>query len=76
MAYAHTAAAPHAIALSGKTAREPARSLLNRFFHYVADVNMRRAEQEIARYLASNGGKFTDATEREIEHRYLSNLVR
>jgi len=76
MAYAHTAAAPRAIALSSKAARHPQRSLLNRFFHYVADANMRRAEQEIAKYLASTGGKFTDATEREIEHRYLSNLMR
>ncbi len=37
---------------------------------------MRRAEQEIARYLESTGGKFTNSTEREIEHRYLSNLMR
>ena len=33
----------------------------------------RQAEREIERYLRSNGGKFTDESEREIERRYLSN---
>jgi hypothetical protein len=33
----------------------------------------RVAEREIARYLRSNGGKFTDESEREIERRFLSN---
>ncbi len=32
----------------------------------------RDAEREIARYIASSGGKFTDETEREIERRFLS----
>jgi hypothetical protein len=32
----------------------------------------RRAEREIAHFIASRGGAFTDATEREIMHRLLS----
>jgi hypothetical protein len=76
MAYVHTAPAPQALAFERKTARQPARSLLNRLFHYIAEANQRRAEQEIARYLESTGGKFTDAAEREIEERYLANVVR
>jgi hypothetical protein len=76
MAYAHTLAAPRALALRQKTERAPAPGLLTRLLHYIEDANMRRADREIARYLQSTGGKFTDTTEREIEHRYLSNSMR
>jgi hypothetical protein len=76
MAYAHSFADPGALALPQKTARVPRRNWLTRLLHYVQDANMRRAEHEIARYLESTGGKFTDSTEREIEQRFLSNFVR
>ena len=77
MAYAHTVASPRALALpKEKPARAPQRSLFSRFLRYIEEANMRRAEAEIARYLQSTGGKFTDSTEREIEQRYLSTLVR
>ena len=76
MAYAHTVADPRAFALPEKTARLPRRSWLSRLMHFIEDANMRRAEAEIARYLESTGGKFTDSAEREIEQRFLSTLVR
>jgi hypothetical protein len=76
MAYAHSVAAPRALAFTQKPARTPVRSLFRWLFDYIAEANMRRAEQEIAKYLESTGGKFTDATEREIEQRFLATLVR
>ena len=76
MAYAHTVYAPQAVGLPKKPAHFNIRNLFSRLAHYIADANMRRAEAEITRYLANTGGKFTDSTEREIEQRYLSNLMR
>jgi hypothetical protein len=76
MAYAHTVYAPRAVGLPQKPAHVSIRSLFSRLARYIADANMRRAEHQIARYLESTGGKFTDACEREIEQRYLSNLMR
>jgi len=76
MAYAHTVSAPRTFAFRQKAARAPKRSLLSRVFHYIDEANRRRADREIARYMDSNGGKFTDTTEREIEKRYLSNVMR
>jgi hypothetical protein len=76
MAYAHTVADPRALAFPQKTARLPQRSWLTRLLHFIEDANMRRAEGEIARYLESTGGKFTDSVEREIEQRFLSMPIR
>jgi len=78
MAFAHTVSVPHGFTFPQRTARTstPRQSLLSRVFHYIEDANMRRADREIARYMESIGGKFTDATEREIEQRYLSNTLR
>jgi len=77
MAYAHTAfAPPHAFQSASPVSRGPSRSLISRLFHAFSDAQMRRMDQEIARYLESTGGRFTDSTEREIERRYLANLVR
>jgi hypothetical protein len=76
MAYAHSFVDPRALALPQKTARLPQRNWLNRLLHFIEGANMRRAEAEIAKYLESTGGKFTDSTEREIEQRFLSTLVR
>jgi hypothetical protein len=78
MAYAHTVFAPHGFELPQKIARTsaPRQSLFSRVLHFIEEANMRRADREIARYMESLGGKFTDATEREIEQRYLSNTLR
>jgi hypothetical protein len=76
MAYAHTVAAPNALAFREKPARASVRSRLTRLLHFIEEANMRRADRAIARYLKSTGGKLTDATEREIENRYLSNVMR
>jgi hypothetical protein len=76
MAYVHSVMAPEALALPQNPPRAVKRSLLGRLVHAIADANMRHAEHEIARYLESTGGKFTDSAEREIERRYLSNLLR
>ncbi|HEY0440905.1 MAG TPA: hypothetical protein VGD36_12590 [Xanthobacteraceae bacterium] len=34
-------------------------------------ARQRRAEREIAQFIANSGWKFTDASEREIERRFL-----
>ncbi len=49
------------------------RSALRRLIDAIEQHNMRRAEQEIARYLGGPGARFTDESEREIERRFLSN---
>ena len=76
MAYAHTVYAPRAVGLPHKPAHVSILGLFSRLARYIADANMRRAERQIAHYLESTGGKFTDATEREIEQRYLSQMMR
>ena len=37
------------------------------------EAHRHQAEYEVARYLESTGGKFTDEAEREIERRLMSN---
>jgi hypothetical protein len=64
MAFAHTVLTTHRFA--------PARSEPKRgFFRSLLDAMMlarqHDAQREIARYLQSTGGKFTDESEREIE---------
>lgn len=71
MAYAHTAIDVHDIAISQPTA--PRRSLMRKVLDAIVAARMRQAEREIATYLASTGGRFTDETERQIERRFLSN---
>lgn len=56
----------HAPAADAKTARRP---LLRRMFDALVELQQRRAEREIARYLASHGHLLTDETEREIMRR-------
>jgi hypothetical protein len=70
MAYAHTATATRDIAVSQPAAR---RGLMRRLLDAVMAARMRQAEREIAAFVASSGGRFTDETEREIERRFLSN---
>jgi hypothetical protein len=72
MAYASSAVAPRTIEFKEKAPRSK-RGLLRRLFDAIEQANMQRAEREIARYLNSRGGKFTDEAEREIERRFLSN---
>ena len=76
MAYAHTVYAPRAVGLPKKPAHASIRSLFSRLARYIVEANMRYVERQIALYLESTGGKFTDSTEREIEQRYLSHLMR
>jgi ATP-dependent protease ClpP protease subunit len=72
MAYTHTAIAPRDIAISQPTApRRP--GLMRRVLDAMVAARMRQAEREIALFLNSTGGRFTDETEREIERRFLSN---
>lgn len=54
----------------------PKRGLMGRMFDALAAARMRQAEREVARYLADNGGKFTDEAEREIERRFLASSSR
>jgi hypothetical protein len=50
--------------------RTPARKRVwQRVFAAIMRSQQRRAEQEIARYVARHGGLFTDDMEREIMHR-------
>jgi hypothetical protein len=71
MVYAQSVAAPSSLEIP-KIAPRAKRSLLLRLFDAVEEANIRRAEREIARFLRSSGSTFTDATEREIERRFLS----
>jgi hypothetical protein len=63
------ALALHDIAVPAAPARK---SFFVRFLDALAMSRQRAAEHEIARFLATAGGKFTDDTEREIERRFLS----
>jgi hypothetical protein len=72
MAYARSAVAPRITTTSPKQAPQAnKRGALRRLFDAIEQSNMRRAERDIARYLANHGGKFTDEAEREIERRFL-----
>lgn len=67
MAIAHTYVAPHGIT-SG--ARKP--GLFARFLNAMRESRTRAAEREIARFLATRGGRITDDAEREIERRFMT----
>ena len=49
---------------------QPQRSLWRRWFDAIMAAQQRRADREIARYIATRGG-ITDSTEREVERRFL-----
>ncbi len=51
---------------------QPKPSLWRRMAAAMMAAQARRAERDVARYLAITGLKFTDSTEREIEQRFLS----
>jgi hypothetical protein len=71
MAYAPTAVLPRNFTTS-KTAPRAKRNFVTRIVAAIERSQMRRAEQEIARYFASHGDKLTDEAEREIERRFLA----
>ena len=71
MAYAPLALSLRGFALPQSPARKGP-GLFALLFAAMAESRQRQADREIARYLASTGGKFTDETEREIERRFLS----
>lgn len=57
---------------TGYAVGEPAparRGVWRRVYDAIMRSQQRRAEQEIARYVARHGGLFTDDMEREIMHR-------
>ena len=55
---------------SGRAAKQRSRpGLLRRLLDTLVTSRLQRTEYEIARYLESTGGKFTDSIEREIEER-------
>ena len=59
-------------AAEAATASHPAKpGLFRRLLAAAIESQRRRAEREVARYLAASGMKFTDAAEREIERRFL-----
>ena len=46
------------------------RGLFRRIIDAIAASNRRKAEREIARFIARNGGRITDSLEREIERTF------
>jgi hypothetical protein len=72
MAYAPLALALQDLALPRSDVRK-GKGFFTRLLAAMAVSRQRDAEREIARYVTSSGGKFTDETEREIERRFLSN---
>src|SRR5215204_1451906 len=64
---------PGELVFSQHTAR-PRRRLFRRFLAAFMAAQQRRADREIARYIAASGG-LTDSVEREIERRFLLNAA-
>jgi len=71
MTYAPLALALQDLALPRSDVRK-GKGFFTHLLAAMAVSRQRDAEREIARYVTSNGGKFTDETEREIERRFLS----
>ena len=72
MAYGPSAVAPRELYQEASQKRASRRGLLLWLFDAMMASRQRQVDREIARYLASIGGKFTDEAEREIERRFLS----
>lgn len=62
----HAYAAPETV-----SEKEPRKSLWRRFVDGIILAQERRANREIARYLANHGGLLTDDMEREIMRRVM-----
>jgi len=80
MAYSSSALQPRAMAFTkpgeATSIAKPffvVRTLFGQLINAMMVARTRQAEREIARYLAANGGKFTDEAERDIERRFLAN---
>jgi hypothetical protein len=71
MAYTSPALAARGFAFTQTPVRAK-RGLFARLLDGMMVARRHQAERDIARYLVDTGGKFTDATEREIERRFLS----
>jgi hypothetical protein len=54
---------------SGRATQRARPGLLRRLVDALVASRLQQTEREIARYLESTGGKFTDTVEREIEER-------
>ena len=72
LTYSHDVAAPAAEA-AAPSLRKP---FWRRVFEGMVAVQQRRAEREVAAYLASHGGLFTDEMERQIMQRMSGNARR
>jgi hypothetical protein len=73
MAYTPSAVAPREFRYPEAAAAKPAkRGFWSRMLDAMMESRQRQADAEIAHYLHNIGDKFTDATEREIEYRFLS----
>jgi hypothetical protein len=59
---------PSAVAADAHPAKP---NIFRRLLAAVIESRRRRAEREIARYLAQSGLKFTDSVERDVERRLL-----
>jgi hypothetical protein len=66
LTYSHDDVATPAAEAAPQEQRKP---VWRRVFDAMVAAQQRRAEREIAAYLASHGGVFTDDTEREIMQR-------
>jgi hypothetical protein len=61
------------LAPAEEATKSPRRSLWRRVYDAMVESQQRRAEREVARYVASHGGLLTDDIEREIMHRLAGN---
>jgi hypothetical protein len=73
LTYSHDSVAAPAAQAAEQSQRKP---FWRRVFDGMIASQQRRAEREIAAYLASRGGLFTDDTEREIMQRLAGNRRR
>jgi hypothetical protein len=71
MAYVSHTLSPSEIT-SERTAAAPRLGWFARFIRATEEARLRRAELEVAQYMARTGGRFTDATERELERRLMA----
>jgi hypothetical protein len=72
LAYSHDTLSAPAV----ETARSARKSMWRRMIDAILAAEQRRADREIALYLASHGGLFTDDVEREIMRRLSGNSRR
>ena len=76
LTYTHAQTHDTVAAPAVETAPSARRSMWRRIIDAIAAAQQRRADREIALYLASHGGLFTDDMEREILRRLAGNSRR